>query len=321
MPSAAPSPTPQPIWSLVLAGGEGTRLHARTRRHDGVAVPKQFFPLLEGAQTPLESTLARLAPLTPARNTVVVVSEHHRPYWAPLVRARVADHWLIQPHSRGTGLAALLGLLHIQAENPDALVVITPADHGIRRPDHWNRALARATTWAAAGRATLIGVPGDTLDDAYGWIVPTEPFGSDIAQVGTFVEKPEPMIARALRESGALVSTFVVAGRVADLLGLFESAVPWLLALARTQFVGPYTWLPRRIAQFLEHIPAVDFSADVLANVPRRLLVLRAAECGWSDLGTPERLDEHLQNDRECSHARSVNAGLDWLGRDALQPA
>ncbi len=291
--------TARPLWSLVLAGGEGTRLHSRTQRHDGVTVPKQFFPLEAGERTLVEGTLARMAPLVAPESAVVVVAEHHRSHWAPLVASRAAGHWLVQPRSRGTGLAALLGLLHIRAHDPEAIVVITPADHGICRPDRWNHALRRAASWAAAGRATLLGVPGDAMDDGYGWIVPTEPFGADIAQVGTFVEKPEAHIARALRASGALVSTFVVVGHVDDLLGLFETAVPWLVARALDHLQRPRQWLPRQIAQFLEHTPVVDLSADVLANVPGQLLVLRAAECGWSDLGTPARLDEHMRARRD----------------------
>ena len=284
----------RPTWSLVLAGGEGSRLHSRTRRDDGVAVPKQFFPLLEDGSTPLDDTLARMTPLAPSKQTVVVVAEHHRAFWTPLLSKGLSEQWLVQPESRGTGLAALLGLLRIERQAPDAIVIMTPADHGIRHTDSWRTSLRRAVSWADAGGVTLVGVPGEGLDDGYGWIVPTEPIGSDVARVGTFVEKPDPRTARALREAGALISTFVVVGRVIDLIGLFELAIPGLVAMTQRHVKSPLAWLPRQIKKFFGEIPTIDFSADVLATVPQRLLVLRAADCGWSDLGTPERLDGHL---------------------------
>ncbi len=288
---------PSPIWSLVLAGGEGTRLHSRTRGDDGVPVPKQFFPLLENRGTPLEDTLHRMRPLVGARQSVVVVSEHHRPHWTPLVPKGLCSHWLVQPESRGTDLATLLGLLHIARQEPDAIVVMTPADHGICHPETWRKVLARAANWAASG-VTLVGVPGEGLDDGYGWIVPAVPMSADIAQVGTFVEKPDARTAHALREAGALVSTFVVVGRVSDLIGLFEVAVPALVANTVGHLANARSWLPRQIRRLFGQTPAVDFSADVLATVPQHLLVLRAPDCGWSDLGTPERLDGHVEAQR-----------------------
>jgi hypothetical protein len=45
----------------------------------------------------------------------------------------------------------------------------------------------------------------------------------------------------------------------------------------------------------------VDFSRDVLANLPHRLLVLRDRTSGWADLGSPARV-------------------LDTLSRNGIQP-
>jgi hypothetical protein len=48
-------------------------------------------------------------------------------------------------------------------------------------------------------------------------------------------------------------------------------------------------------------LDTVDFSGDVLANLPRRLLVLRDRTSGWADLGSPIRV-------------------LDMLRRNGIQP-
>ncbi len=39
---------------------------------------------------------------------------------------------------------------------------------------------------------------------------------------------------------------------------------------------------------------SVDFCRDVLARVPEKLLVVRDAESGWTDLGSPSRVSEVL---------------------------
>ena len=41
-------------------------------------------------------------------------------------------------------------------------------------------------------------------------------------------------------------------------------------------------------------LDAMDFSRDVLANLPHRLSVLRDRTSGWADLGSPARVLETL---------------------------
>ncbi|HEY6866234.1 MAG TPA: hypothetical protein VI792_03190, partial [Candidatus Eisenbacteria bacterium] len=40
----------------------------------------------------------------------------------------------------------------------------------------------------------------------------------------------------------------------------------------------------------LEGLPALDFSRDVLEALTPELRVLVPPDCGWTDLGTPERV-------------------------------
>ena len=47
-------------WALILAGGDGTRLSALTRRITGDPRPKQFCPLLDGGETLLDRTRRRV---------------------------------------------------------------------------------------------------------------------------------------------------------------------------------------------------------------------------------------------------------------------
>jgi hypothetical protein len=43
-----------------------------------------------------------------------------------------------------------------------------------------------------------------------------------------------------------------------------------------------------------EGLPHMDLSRDVLQRASRFLSVVRVPPCGWSDLGTPERLRQYL---------------------------
>ena len=48
-------------------------------------------------------------------------------------------------------------------------------------------------------------------------------------------------------------------------------------------------------------LDTVDFSRDVLANLPQRLLVLRDRTSGWADLGSPARVHDTLESQRHST--------------------
>jgi hypothetical protein len=62
------------------------------------------------------------------------------------------------------------------------------------------------------------------------------------------------------------------------------------------------------LASLYTRHPAIDFSRDVLQKHPDRLQFLTIPPCGWSDVGTPERLAGILWSLRSrngCSGASS----------------
>ena len=152
------------IWTLVLAGGAGRRLATVTG-----GIPKQFWRP-RGGESLLEFTLRRFAPFSAAAHTVVVVDESHRPHVsAALAPSRVPI--VFQPCDRGTGTGLLLGLTPVLVTNPDALVLVTAADHGISDLDTFHEGLRQAieSLHLTAG-IVLFGVEATDANTDYGWI-------------------------------------------------------------------------------------------------------------------------------------------------------
>ena len=119
---------------MILAGGAGERFWPASR----AALPKPFLRVL-GERTLLDATAARAQRIaTRARVWVVCGAEHERPIRAAmrLPRARV----LVEPERRNTAAAVAFAALRIAAEDPDAVMLVLPADHFI--PDV--RAFARS---------------------------------------------------------------------------------------------------------------------------------------------------------------------------------
>ena len=292
----------QDVWAVVLAGGVGSRLATRTRRDDGVVVPKQYCTLW-GNRSLLESTLDRMAPLVRADRTVLVVAAQHEEHWRKQRHDVLDEHILRQPADRGTAMGVLLALMHIRLTDPDAVVVMVPADHGILDESLFRWRLRRCLDEARQGRVVMLGMEPDSPDDSYGWIVPGAALHHDgsMYRVVRFVEKPTPDVAVRLRDLGALWSSFVVASRLDALLALIARAQPLLFALTLAQLHSARGFEDEHLTAFYDLLPTVDFSRDILERVPDWLWVAPTEPCGWTDLGTPDRLERFLEARRRTT--------------------
>jgi len=280
-------------WALVLAAGDGARLGHLTRDASGRATPKQFCSV-SGGPTLLEETIERAFAVADASRVVTVVAARHSRWWLHDTASLPGDNVVVQPLNRGTAPGILLPLLTIAARDRDARVVVLPSDHYVEREDTLRAAIRRA--FDALERETeavvLLGVSPDRPDTELGWILPQRISAAGIGNVERFVEKPPLPVASALQRGGGLWNSFIFVARAAALLDLYRRRLPRLLeqlsnAVARDRTGDRSTGAVDAAYAGLE---TRDFSRDILEPSSDALRVLPVAACGWSDLGTPERL-------------------------------
>lgn len=271
-------------WAVVLAAGDGTRLRALTTR-EGVAVPKQFCSLAGGPSL-LGQALHRARRLVRTQRIRTVVAEAHRHWWRPQLAGWAAAGAVVQPGNRGTAAGVILPLLSIAERDPDATILVVPSDHHVEDESVLarvaDRALARAE---ATERIVLLGIRPDGPDPGFGWILPGEPRTGGLRAVAGFVEKPPAVAALRLLVAGGLWNSFLLAFRAAVLLERCRELVPEViepLEAGRSSRA--------RLRAAYRHLPARDFSRDLLQRSVTNLELLAVPHCGWSDLGTPERV-------------------------------
>jgi len=121
---------PGQLWAIVLAGGEGVRLRALTRRVCGDDRPKQYAAL-SGARSLLRQSLDRVALAIPDQRVTVVTHQKHERYLAAEFATRHRPHVLAQPDDRGTAAGVLFPAHWISWQDPGATVAVFPSDHFI----------------------------------------------------------------------------------------------------------------------------------------------------------------------------------------------
>jgi mannose-1-phosphate guanylyltransferase len=290
------------VWSVVLAGGDGTRLRALTTAPCGTPVPKQFCSL-QGGRTLLEDALARAAGIVKEERICAIVAQQHRRWWTPALDRMPASNIIVQPRNKGTAIGVLYSLLSVLARDPHARVLLLPADHYVRDEIVLRQSLrlALARLEADDSKPVLLGLEPDEADPELGYIVPGErdPLGGRL--VGRFVEKPDPQLAKQIIASGGLWNTFIIAASAQNLLNMYtQRFAPIVMEMQVIMSRAANAGLPASagwtaLAEMYDRLPDVDFSRHLLEGREAQLRVVRVPACGWSDLGTPKRVGETVR--------------------------
>jgi mannose-1-phosphate guanylyltransferase len=285
-------------WAIVLAAGEGRRLHSLTTTEGGVAIPKQYCSL-RGGPSLLREALQRARTIASPGNVRIVVASHHKRWWDAELAAEPESNVIVQPSNRGTANGILLPLLHIMAHDPDARIVLLPSDHHLYDEHVLAAALREAVRILEArhGHILLLGMSPEEADPDLGYIVPGSAEGRAVWTVSRFVEKPNAPLAQVLIAAGALWSAFIVAAHAPALLGMFALRFPRIVAEMRSIIErNPCTGdAPDALIDLYRDLPDIDFSHQILQSTASVLRVLRVDHCGWSDLGTPQRVAKVLR--------------------------
>lgn len=288
-------------WSIVLAGGEGTRVGSFVQRWLGRSRPKQFCTFV-GTRSLLQHTVDRAACLTPAAQSILVIAQSHRQEAMTQLDGRGVGTVLFQPANRDTGAGVFLPLTYVRARDPQATVIIYPSDHFVY-PEVRFLATVRnvvLVTERLHDRIVLLGVAPDRLELDYGWILPgerlTDAGANPVQAVRAFLEKPTAQEADEALATHGLWNTMVMVAKVETLWSLGRQCFPELVE--RFERLGRAIGTSEE-AQTLESIyqtmPNKNFSSDLLQRVPDRVAVTELTNALWSDWGRPERIAEALR--------------------------
>ena len=269
---------------VLLSGGVGSRLWPLSRE----LYPKQFLPLT-GDRSLLVATAERAAAMPGSSAPIVVCNEAHRFLVAEQLRSAAieAAAILLEPVGRNTAPAVAAAALQARDMDPDAILLVMPADHAIADTAAFAAAVGEGLAAAQQGKLVTFGIVPTAPETGYGYIQ-GRPSDADAGCliIEQFVEKPDRATAERYLASGDFFwnsGMFLLSARTY----LEEMAVhaPAMLAAVQRAVDGArkdLDFIRLEAAAFTE-CPADSIDYAIMEHT-RRGVVLPLA-CGWSDVG------------------------------------
>ena len=198
------------LHGVILSGGSGERFWPLSR----AAYPKQFLTL-QGERTLLQATRDRCSSWIPDERLWVVTNQQQAAEVQRQLSSIPEEHILAEPVGRNTAAAIGWAAVCLLAEDPDAVMVVMPADHVIQDTEGFQSAIQHAACFVADNPEALFlfGIPPTTPATGYGYLklVPQQGRPADrtenetprIFQVDSFHEKPTRTVAKRYLEQGS----------------------------------------------------------------------------------------------------------------------
>jgi mannose-1-phosphate guanylyltransferase len=280
------------LYATILAGGSGTRFWPKSRAN----LPKQFL-VLQGAQSLLQETLQRIAPLIPLPQTFIVTATHQQPQTAAQLPQLPIDHILMEPLGRNTAAAVALAAWHLLSFDPEAIMAVLPADHAI--PDHAAFCASLQLAAVAAQQRDLLmtlGVRATYPATGYGYIhvggALDIPEAEGIHQVIQFTEKPNAQVASAMLASGNyLWNCGIFVWRAATIARELQTYLPELWAGIEAYGAAWRTGAgAEALYQLYAELPSISIDNGVLEHAAHVGVV--PVSWAWSDVGSWRSLSD-----------------------------
>jgi mannose-1-phosphate guanylyltransferase len=287
------------MYVVILAGGAGTRFWPLSRKK----TPKQLMAVF-GSTSMLQKTIERVMPMKPKRILVVTnaLQSDETERQIRLYQKECRIDVIVEPVGRNTAPAIGLAASIIARHDPEALMLVLPADHFIAEEEEFRKTVRLGKEAALNGYLVTMGIVPTRPETGYGYIeADTALRGAGPYPVRRFVEKPGREKALEFVSSGNFYwNSGMFIWRADIILDSILAHMPELAgALARIVFsedIWELDDLEPQIEGIYPDIRGESIDYGVMEKADNVMVI--PARFAWSDVGSWSALPEVLPSDQ-----------------------
>lgn len=281
---------------VIMAGGVGSRFWPLSTPE----YPKQFIDILGCGRTLIQLTVDRFNGICPMSNFWVVTNEKY----VEIVKQQLPDipagHILAEPAARNTAPCIAWACWSIKKEDPEANVVVTPADAVVMNPEEFRKVIKHALMFTDQWEAIVtIGITPSRPETGYGYVEAGEAMNGVIRKVNAFKEKPNVETATKYLDAGNYLWNAGIF--VWNIETITNSIIKYKPNIAADMDKIAETGDVEGIFPTCEKI-SIDFAVMEPAAVDG-MVYTHPADFGWSDLGNWASLHDKLSKDENNNGA------------------
>ena len=273
---------------VIMAGGVGSRLYpVSTPEH-----PKQFLDLLDCGKTLIQLTYDRFLRTDPGAQFWVVTSANYIHFIREQLPGIPEEHILAEPEARNTAPCIAYACWKIRRKDPQANIVVTPADAYVPDCDAFAATMRTALDFTATRPAIVcVGINPTYPHTGYGYI--HAPGATDgIVKVASFKEKPSLEVAQAyLDEGGYFWNAGIFVWNVATIEAELRRYAPQICG--GMDELAPSLFTPAEPAELARLFPTCEkISIDYAVMEKSDDVHMIPGHWMWSDLGSFEAIEK-----------------------------
>lgn len=277
-----------------MAGGIGSRFWPMSTQK----FPKQFHDILGTGRTMIQQTFDRIKQAVPIENIFVITNTEYAELSHQQLPELPIENIVGEPMMKNTAACNIYMVNKIADLNPDANVIVLPADHLILKENAFLEKVNQAFDFASKNDVLItLGITPTRPDTGYGYIQFSEKQDSDFYKVKTFTEKPNLEIAKSFIETGDFLwNAGIFIWNVKSIQKAFAEYLPEMTQ----EFVSCEYNSDREIICIETIYPKVEkISIDNGILEKAKNVYVIPADLGWSDLGTWTSVYENSEKNED----------------------
>ncbi len=289
-------------FCVIMAGGIGTRFWPMSRKN----MPKQFLDILGTGKSFIRATFERFLPLVPVENFIVVTNSAYKNLVLEHIPELSETQILCEPIRRNTAPCIAYAAYSLKKTNPNATMIVTPADHLILNEVDFHSIIRECMEYAESNDALMtVGIRPSRAETGYGYIQKSN--NDLISRVKCFTEKPHLELAQTFVECGEFFwNSGIFIWTVDNIIKAFESHLPDHHALFASIENDLGTEREEKaIEQVFSECKSISVDYGIMEKAEN--VYVRCGDFGWSDVGTWGSVYQLSRKDRYAnakSHER-----------------